>query len=290
MNLYKLRLSLKSALATPLKGDTIWGHFAWGIANHEGEEAVEKFINDSKSSEPPLIVSSAFPINTLCKPIPEPQERVEKLTIQSYSAIKKAKKNIFCDASEYISSIDEKAATENAFSAVPCMHNTINRMTNTVIEGGLFTSTEFWPKQKEFNLYIASTYDLERIKTLALWAFENGYGADSSTGKGNITLSEDPVLVKTLKKGIKYMALAPFVLQDFSTVKNLRADTFIRSGKIGGYFSQNLIPWKKTIVMYDEGAVFESDTAITFIGTLLQNIHSDSRICHSGFAPVIPIE
>ena len=37
MQLYKVAIQLESSLVTPLKGDTIWGHVVWGIANHEGD-------------------------------------------------------------------------------------------------------------------------------------------------------------------------------------------------------------------------------------------------------------
>ena len=71
MQLYRASLKLKSSLVTPLKGDTIWGHIVWGIANHEGEDAVKKFLDAEKKSEPELIVSSAFPKGTICKSFPK---------------------------------------------------------------------------------------------------------------------------------------------------------------------------------------------------------------------------
>ena len=49
MQLYKASLKLKSSLVTPLKGDTIWGHIVWGIANHEGEYAVKEFLDAEKN-------------------------------------------------------------------------------------------------------------------------------------------------------------------------------------------------------------------------------------------------
>ena len=44
MQLYKVSIKLKSAFVTPLKGDTIWGHIVWGIANHEGDDTVANFL------------------------------------------------------------------------------------------------------------------------------------------------------------------------------------------------------------------------------------------------------
>jgi CRISPR-associated protein Csm4 len=61
MTLYRITIELCSALVTPLKGDTIWGHIVWGIANHEGDEAVAEFLEQEKKASPALAVSNAFP-------------------------------------------------------------------------------------------------------------------------------------------------------------------------------------------------------------------------------------
>ena len=184
--------------------------------------------------------------------------------------------------------VDSNSVSNFKFEQTQAMHNTINRFSNTV-EEGLFTTQELWSTQKDFDLYVLSSYCEDRIKELCNWAFENGFGADSSTGKGKVSIL-DVCKVESKLSTNKYVALAPFVT-DFSTIKpgSLRADTFIRTGKIGGGFASSMNPYKKTVVMFEEGAVFETELPIQFIGNLITNVHSDSRICHSGFAPVIPI-
>ena len=299
MKLYRIELELKSSLATPLKGDTIWGHFVWGIANHEGDDAVAQFLDECKSSLPPLICSSAFPHGFICKKMHEPPKRIEELGPDKYAEIKKQKKMKFEKASLYldvsdVSENDEKIISTGAFKTEAHAHNGISRMDGTVADGSLYSLEELWPKKNDgdrakFDLYVLSSYDEDKVLQLARWAFENGYGADSSTGKGVISVL-DVQETKTKYASKRYMALAPFTVPDMSAIKELRSDIFIRSGKIGGAFASELSPWKKTVVLYDEGAVFESDKEIEYIGQLLTNVHSDSRICQSGFAPVIPIE
>lgn len=289
MTLYRISIKLKSPLITALKGDTIWGHFVWGIANHEGDESVEKFLSECKTECPPLIVSSAFPKASLCRPVPEVKEHGD-LSIEKYSEIKKLKKIKYVNASAYF--LDKKGLEPESkiFEAQSSIHNSINRFSNTVEEGELYSTDEMWSKdgKNDFDVYILSSYSAERVTELADWAFENGFGADSSVGKGCIEVSVIAEKVEPSKKGNKYMALAPFVSDD--NVKNLRADTFIRSGKIGGAFISSMSPYKKTVILFDEGAVFESDKPIQFVGKLLTNMHTDNRICQSGFAPVIPVE
>lgn len=302
MKLYRIQLELESSLATPLKGDTIWGHFAWGIANHEGDAAVAQFLDECKTSQPPLICSSAFPHGFICKKMHEPEQRVEELSPDKYAELKKLKKIKFEKASLYLdakddSANDEKIISAGAFKAETHTHNSISRTDGTVAKGSLYSLEEFWPKKNEgdtcakFDLYVLSSYDKDKVLQLAQWAFENGYGADSSTGKGVISVHGiQEVQTKSKCTSKKYMALAPFTVPGMSGISELRADIFIRSGKIGGAFVSELSPWKKTVVLYDEGAVFKSNSEIEFIGQLLTNVHSDSRICQSAFAPVIPIE
>lgn len=284
MQLYKAAIKLESSLATPLKGDTIWGHVVWGIANHEGDEAVARFLEEAKSSEPAFVVSSAFPKGTICKPYPEHNPRGEMST-KKYAEIKQNKKIKFVSAREYVEGADE--TVDSSFEKIQVMHNAINRFSNTVEEGSLFAAQEMWASQPCFDLYILSKYEEGRITQLLEWAFENGYGADASTGKGKVSVVAVSKVEARLSS-TKYVALAPFV-PDFSGINSLKADTFIRTGKIGGRFATSMNPYKKTVVMFDEGAVFESEKPIQFIGSLITGVHSDARICQAGFAPVLPI-
>ena len=48
-------------------------------------------------------------------------------------------------------------------------------------------------------------------------------------------------------------------------------------------------PYKNSFFFFDVGAVFETEKPIQFIGKLIENVHSDNKICQSGFAPVIPL-
>jgi len=291
MTLYRIRFKLCSAIVTPLKGDTIWGHIVWGIANHEGNGEVSKFLELEKSAAPALVVSSAFPAGMVCRPLPLP-EREDNLNTETYSKIKKKKKEKFAPASEYFSNTEaENNVRENPFINVQVTHNTIDRAANTVLEGGLYSTGEIWSKTADWDLYILSSFSPERVKQLVEWAFENGYGADASTGKGKISVIGDPVEVKPKKQGNTYMALGPFVGSENITT-NLRADIFVRSGKLGGAFAASLSPYKKPVVLYDEGAVFTCEKPVEYTGMLLEKMHycEEFNICQSGFAPVIPVE
>ena len=299
MKLYKQTLKLESSLVTPLKGDTLWGHIAWGIAVHEGEDAVKSFLEESQTA-PHLIVSSAFPAGYLCKPYPAPRKRTKMLSLTQYADIKKQKKQRYAVAADYLSGSSGadtagNAGTNNTQVKQPYiksdtrMHNSIDRYSNTVMEGNLYTVTDLWASQPLFDIYILSSLSPERVTELLTWAFENGYGADASVGKGKISLNGSLEAVQPRANSRQYMALAPFVMLETAGITELRAELFLRTGKIGGAFASSLSPYKKTVLLYDEGAVFTADEPIEYIGTLLQNMHTDERICQAAFAPVIPI-
>ena len=210
------------------------------------------------------------------------------MSTKEYAQIKKKKKEKFVSAEKYLMNVEEET-THFRTETVQTMHNSLNRFSGTVEEGNLFTIEEFWSELQDYDLYVLSNYSFERIKQLLDWAFENGFGADSSTGKGQIEIGEI-VPVNTKRTSQKYVALAPFVT-DFSGIKedSLRANTFIRSGKIGGAYSSFMSPYKKTVILFDEGAVFESEKPTQFIGNLIEKVHADDKICQSGFAPIIPL-
>lgn len=297
MTLYKITFKLLSSIVTPLKGDTIWGHVVWGIAAHEGEDAVRDFLEQAKTV-PNLIVSSAFPAGFVCKPYPVPRERTGTLSTQQYAHIKQQKKQKYEPAGTYlVGDFSYKTAAENSdkppFKTDIRMHNAIDRYSNTVIDGNLYTVTEHWAQNSLFDVYVLTDFSSERVAELFTWAFEHGYGADASVGKGQIELAGKPEPVHCKKTGTEYMALAPFILQHgtngTAAVTSVRADLFLRTGKIGGGFAASLSPYKKPVLLYDEGAVLTVKEPISSIGTLLQNMHTDSRICQAAFAPVIPI-
>ena len=313
MPFYRVRFKLNSAIVTPLKGDTIWGHIIWGIANHKGDEAVAKFLEQEKSvwpALPALVVSSAFPAGMVCRPIPLPADRKGRLTKKTYAEIKKDKEIKYVSASKYFSNAETendddemKKKKQNPLESMLVIHNTIDRITNTVLEEkSPYTIEEKWPKIPKWDFYVLSSFSSERflghfgfgIKQIVEWAFENGYGADASTGKGRINEIEEPVEVKPIKKqeNTHYMALGPFV-ESGTALTDLRADIFVRSGKLGGAFTTRFSPYKKPVVLYDEGAVFkhDNDEPVQYVGKLLEGMHKENlSVCQSGFAPVIPVD
>jgi CRISPR-associated protein Csm4 len=291
MTLYRIPLHLRSPLATPLKGDTLWGHVVWGLAYHEGDGAVEQFLTHARAGDPSLVVSSAFPRGLLCKPLPAPVPRDRNMDMDRYARMKEEMKFRYAPAGNFLTGAPQPHTKRTIFETVPVIHNVMDRLTNTVQEGGLWTAEERWPRLEEWDLYALSPDGPDRVAQMFEWAFEGGYGADASIGKGRIALEGKPEPVPPSPGGTwVYMALGPLVKAPDQPIDRLRGDLFLRIGRIGGAFAARLSPYKKPVLLYDEGAVFHSPRPLEYAGRLLTGVHQDERICQSGFAPVIPIE
>jgi CRISPR-associated protein Csm4 len=240
----------------------------------------------------------------IAKPLPEPlppednQKTAGTTTIAEYANIKREKKRRFVSADDFLLPASGMAHDNNSESAVheqlkvcPVTRNTINRISNTVEEKGLYQIQAQWPRVRDWDIYVLSSLAVPRIVELFTWAFENGYGADASVGRGKINVKPGSLCPVTPKRnGTKYLALGVFAGGPGCGLTGLRADVFVRSGKIGGAFASSLSPYKKQVLLYDEGAVFTSDKPLEYAGKLLTQMHGeDSRICQAAFAPVIPV-
>jgi len=288
MNTYKLTLKLKSSLITPLQADTIWGHICWGIKYNESEKKLIEFLNQYRV-EPPLILSNAFPKGTFPKPMIKRRYKNNIMNLYNYSIIKKEKKIRYISNENFPDKIFRQGDLYNA-SSVERIHNTINRITGTVQEeGGLFTVIEEWFEPNEFDIYVLSTFDKDEVFKLFSYAFRIGYGADKSTGKGIIEIS-DIIDTSLPPNGNKLMALANFTIPKGIKLNNLYADVMIKYGKLGGDYVLYKNPFKKPIIMFKEGATFDRIEGIRFIGEILTNVHRESNICHYTYAPLIGIE
>lgn len=82
MKTYRVRFELRSALATPLAADTLWGHLAWGLRYADGEEALLRWLDaydEANASggavDAPLVISDPMPAGWWPRPLLPPLPR-----------------------------------------------------------------------------------------------------------------------------------------------------------------------------------------------------------------------
>ncbi|MFW5652924.1 MAG: hypothetical protein ACOC0P_02660, partial [Planctomycetota bacterium] len=102
MKTYRVQLHLKSALATPLAADTLWGHIAWGIRYADGEDRLKSWLNtydeaaaradagSMSALEPPLVISDPLPAGWSPVPkLPPPPRPAELPSVNEVDAAKR---------------------------------------------------------------------------------------------------------------------------------------------------------------------------------------------------------
>lgn len=302
MTCYKATIQLKSSILTPLHGDTIWGHLCWGIFWHEGQTALEAFLDEYKN-EFPLVISNAFPKGYLPIPVLQPDNYQGNPTLSDIKTYKKFKKYSYISydlftkktlspslfLEEYHRDMSQFLTYSDVFEEKDVTRNSVDLLTGTTGENALYSVTEFIPKSGRdiFEIYIVSSKTKDWVKEKCYWTFENGYGADSSTGKGCIeVLSVAEFSCKTT--GNRYMALGNFIPENSIGVEEFRGSLFTKYGKIGNpSVMEDSNPFKKPTLLYKEGSTFEKIEDMQYFGTMLNSIHKNPNIMNLAAAPLV---
>jgi len=184
MKPYRLRLRLEGSLGTPLSADTLFGHLCWGIVYHEGTAALEAFLAEIRSTDPPLVLGDPMPAGFLPVPVLSPRDLAEadrmeavtadevsrKAEAQGHAALssgerlkrthalrKQAGKAAWLPADALAARLDDLSAASvfdlaldgtapPALCRATVVHNTINRLSqHTAEEGGLYALPEDFP-------------------------------------------------------------------------------------------------------------------------------------------------
>lgn len=216
MKTYRITLNLRSAFATPLKGDTLFGQLCWAIRNRLGENNLSGLLNGYTNSQPFAVVSDAFPQGYV--PLPKlPSSSYDK--IEGEEDRKAVKKrcwlpetaiaepvnhwlNHAVDAKTVAHRTQEKSIHKSDTSLRlalsekhPQPHNTINRQTNTTGEGGF---APYSIEQEWFLAFVAWTIylllDTDRLsQNDCRQCLEDighiGFGRDASIGLGKFSVS-----------------------------------------------------------------------------------------------------
>ncbi len=299
MRVFKLSFQILSPLMTPLMADTLWGIICWGIRYFDGEKALKGFLSAYETSSPPLILSDPFPSGYLPVPKLKPVTK-EKMSKEEYGKIKKIKKIEFIKAKYFFdkvpinySILEESIENQKNLKTQARLHNVVDRLTNTVKENSLYEKVELWYRKKSiFDVYILSSISKDEIVRIFLNAFLIGYGADTSLGKGHLQFVsiDEGVIFPSFPENeiVRGMALASFIPSPRDKFDQILYSLKTKYGKLGGEFAIKGNPFKKPLLMYQSGATFSSSGRVSFVGTLVSNVHSSySFVKHYALAPVI---
>ena len=317
-----------SPFGTPLKGDTIFGHFCWQVVYDPDliEQDFQQLL-DSYGREPFVVFSSAFPkLGDMKWLFPRPSLPLHYLGEEEGDCFELLKKRKDRKRQRWILVRDElkvevpgtllgeveafemvrEGIEEGEVAAISlgsrCLelafyqsHNTINRLTFT-------TGENFAPYQTDnicylpglrlsiFVLFNENIVGLENLRVSFERIGRLGFGRDASLGLGQFLVEE--VLPLYLPKQSRYLyTTSPFVPGE-ENIKNLWYQPFVRFGRHGGLLAGSGNPFKEPVLMAMEGAVLETEgPAVPLVGRAVCKVSKAlEETVIQGYSITLPLE
>ena len=315
MQTYKLTLTLQSAFATPLKGDTLFGQLCWAIRNRLGEDTLTDCLAGYTKAQPFAVVSDAFPEGYFPLPklpscfyeLPEDQDRkaIKKRTWLPEAAFQQPINqwlNLAVNAKALVTVTESKHATQLS-EKHPQAHNTINRQTNTTGDGGFApysVEQEWFVPGLRWSIYLLLDTDRLSVEDCQqclddMGAF--GFGKDASIGLGKFTIDAfQEYTLPAQASANACLTLAPCAPQGLGfDSQHSYYQLFTRFGRHGDIaVHQEGKPFKNPMLLAQTGAVFKTlPPQSGFIG---QGVGGQGELSktlaatiHQGYAPVLAI-
>jgi len=283
-----------SSFYNNLRSDTIWGLICWGIKILYSESELEKFINSYSNDKNNILrISSPFifsdfdnkRIHYFPKPIQKSfnlnsQLESKKITERlSRMAMLKSFKNVSLISQKVFENIITGNISEEEFfndvtnwkkdsqkyllREFETLHNTIDRLTNTVMEGALFTTDDVFIKNGGL-FFLADGDDeyLNKLESVLRFYEHFGLGGDASIGKGCYKITIDNYSLPKVLEPNAFITLSLYSPEKNELLFYKQNPEYfwyeleIRKGKVGGQFLQPQHFWKESTVMFKEGSVF----------------------------------
>jgi len=326
---YKITWIPRSAYATPLQSDTIFGHLCWAVrylfddGGHKLEEVLEELKQRSA-----LLISSAFPKGQLPRPaLSLNHGKLARLGARlreefpgiddevAYALNKKARKHPFVEicqlqensfaysAEEFQYSLLRQFAIEAARKGEPGgekdaglkqdgieFHNKIDRVSGTTDgTGELFASPVSYLATTMESYLETNLFAEEELKAIFAHIALTGFGKDKNTGKGRFEIKVEPYTWADCPRFNAYLNLSNMVPADTDPVL-ASCDSGTKFPRVGGDLATTATPFKFPLYVIRPGSVFfAEDEAQRPRGTLLGNVHPDPRIVQNLYSYNIPL-
>ena len=309
-------LTPKTAFATPLAGDTLFGQCCWAIRHCFGAEKLTSLLTGYTENEPFMVISDAMPQGFLPRPtVPNDLLGFENNT--KLRKVQKAKK--WLPESVLAKPLHEWAQTALTESEMLqtlnlsghyCLseaqdHNSLNRKTGTT--GGdsgfaPFQRQTYW-YHPDIKLSLMVELDTARLPTTKLlealqWIGLHGYGKEASCGLGKfeIVLAQTQSNPATIKHPNAWLTLSPCAPQNLNWhPQRCYYQVLTRFGRHGDRaVHQKGGVFKNPVLMAAAGAILTPtavDHAQGFTGQGITGVSNtiDATV-QQGYAPVYPVE
>ena len=315
-----------SAFGTPLKGDTIFGHFYWQLVYDPSLLKGDlQRLTETYGHEPFVVFSSAFPRLREGWLLPRPAlplryfgfETSGEDCFEKLKGLKEQKKKSWLLASSLALDLTRPELLNDAEAAArlaseeglgfhgdtprslviesPQPHNTINRLTFTTGEGfAPYQLRNHWflpgMRLSVFVLYREEVLKLSSIREAFSRIGETGFGRDASCGLGRFAVEEIRELPLP-KPGRVLYTLSPYVPRE-EDYEHIWYRPFTRFGRHGGPLVLTGRPFKNPVFMADQGAVLRASVERgPYIGRAIGGLSkAEEKTIAQGFSIVLPVE
>ena len=299
MSLNKYRLHPISPFVSPVQSDTFAGQLLCAAGEIHGTQKLSELIDLFRREQPPFNISSPFPMD--CLPMPFlpglSRQRVSEMLVTRKNKdlsnflveLKKFKKKGWLNLKaferlrnglslealfvDWMGNMDDYPDERQISGFQP--HNSIDRRSNTVLEGGLyFNPVTAYESGFGFDIY-AEVEDRSFFESCLDHVSKSGYGADSSTGKGAFIWHkvDEFDAGAFLGQGTHKLLLSHAAAMDMSGFSGYYK-LMTKYGKVWPGFGESN-PFKKPFALFKPGSVFSS---LPDKGYILNNIHSNPDI------------
>ncbi len=290
MKLYKTTIKPKSTFATPLQGDTIFGHICW-IIFYKDEPKLKKLLENYKNGNPFLVVSDGFNKGYLPKP------KMPSHLLGEDDDKKKNRKKVWLKLEDLQNADFTKALrdeeTGQKDKEITTVKNSINYKYFKT-DGGDFAPfgvKEYIFKEKDiYFLLDEEQFSLSELKEAFEELSKIGYGKDTTIGKGRFEFS-DFEEIEPFFESNKFITLSASALKKDDEIKEIYYEPFTKFGKLGS-LRANKNAFKKPLIFSKTASVVEFKEAQKreFIGCAIENISDSFKdVIHQGYAITIPI-
>lgn len=305
----KATLAPRTAFATPLMGDTLFGQLCWAIRYGWGEARLVQLLDGYTAGRPFLVVSDAFPADHLPMPTLPSHYWLEETDPSQRKALKRrvwlpeADKTQPLGNWRRLAKTPEDAGAALAGRAQP--RNSLNRLTLATGKGAGFapyTVRQHWyPPAARLDIHFRldetrlGQTDLEQsLSAVGL----TGFGKDANVGLGKFALENlQPHALPHPPGTNAWLTLAPCAPQGLGLdARRSYYRPFTRYGRHGAEAVLLGNPFKAPLLLAATGAVLSpgevgQEMDVPFIG---QGLGGDGRLSkvllqtvHQGYAPVV---
>lgn len=316
------RLQLAGKLATPLKGDTLFGQSCWALRHLYGVEQLEAWLA-AYPRRPFLVWSDAFPAGYLPKPTLPPalylqaeaagqadSRHTDRKTIKKRRWIPREawghslRDTLTCahDDQDVLNACGKPVAGPNTLTCTEVQpHNSINRQTGTTGSEGFapYGVDVIWHHPavvwEVYAVYDDTAISQEQVAAALDYIGSSGYGRDASVGLGKFQADLNPAAcLPHHPHGDAVCTLAPCAPQHggFSRERSFYLP-FTRFGRHGDSAALSSNPFKKPALLADTAAILAGgDPQQPWAGQALTGVSNTpafSAAVQQGYAPILRV-